>query len=326
MRYEAVSAELIRAVRGKRSQLAFSRHLGYRCNVLYTWESGRRWPTIATFVRAALRTRIDVFSGLRSFVGADADWLTADVADPKQLALLLDKLRGTTPVAELARRVGVNRVSVSRWLHGQAEPRLPDFLQLVEAACGRALDFIALFVEPRQLPECASAWRELEAQRQVAYGLPWSHAVLRVLELVEYQALPEHEDAWIAARLGISNSEVSTCMRALAASKLIVRRRKRWVVSRVLTVDTRLNPGAGTQLKRHWAEVGLERLVHLEPRKNDMFSYNLFTVSEQDWQRIRERHIAYYQELRGIVAESQPAERVVLLNLQLMRLDEPLSG
>jgi transcriptional regulator with XRE-family HTH domain len=212
MRYEAVSAELIRAVRGKRSQLAFSRHLGYRCNVLYTWESGRRWPTIATFVRAALRTRIDVFAGLQSFVGADADWLTADVADPKQLAVLLDKLRGTTPVAELARRVGINRVSVSRWLHGQAEPRLPDFLQLVEAACGRALDFIALFVEPRLLPECESAWRELEAQRQVAYGLPWSHAVLRVLELVEYQALPEHEDAWIAARLGISNSEVSTCM------------------------------------------------------------------------------------------------------------------
>ena len=74
-------------------------------------------------------------------------------------------------------------------------------------------------------------------------------------------------------------------------------------------------------LKSHWAQVGLERLPQLEPAGQDLFSYNLFTVSEQDWERLRELHIAYFQELRRIVGSSEPAERVALINLQLMRLD-----
>lgn len=35
-------------------------------------------------------------------------------------------------------------------------------------------------------------------------------------------------------------------------------------------------------------------------------------------------HIAYYQELRRVIEASQPGERVALVNLQLMRLDEPV--
>ena len=92
----------------------------------------------------------------------------------------------------------------------------------------------------------------------------------------------------------------------------------------MLTVDTRRNPDAGRVLKQHWASVALARLPALEPRENDLFSYNLFTVSEKDWERLRELHIAYYQELRRLIEASEPAERVALVNLQLMRLDEPV--
>jgi transcriptional regulator with XRE-family HTH domain len=326
MRHEVIAAQLIRALRGKRSQLAFSRHLGYRCNVLYTWESGRRWPTAETFFKVALRSRIDLAGGLRGFLGTSPTWLNEDVARSEVVAQLLDELRGGTSIVELARRVGTNRVSVSRWLHAQAEPRLPELLRMIEAASSRLLDFIAIFIEPRQLPECEAAWRELEAQRKVAYGLPWSHAVLRALELAEYHALSEHREGWLAERLCIPLELERTCVEALASSRLIVRRRKRWTASKVLTVDTRANPEAGMMLKAHWAEVGKRRLSALEPNKRDLFSYNLFTISEADWERLRQLHIDYYQQLQSIVVASQPAERVVLANLQLLRLDEPLGG
>ncbi len=327
MRHEAVAAQLIRNLRGARSQTAFSRHLGYRGNVLYSWESGRRWPTARTFFQVALRSRVDVHSGLRQFLGTTPKWLEQeDVAQAEVIAHLLDELRGGMSIAELARRVGSNRVSVSRWLHAQAEPRLPELLALIEAASSRLLDFIAIFAEPRLLPECRVAWQELEAQRQVAYGLPWSHAVLRALELTEYKALPAHREGWIAERLCISLELEQTCIEALAVSKLIVKRRRRWAAHKVLTVDTRRNPLAGTRIKEHWAEVAKQRLSRLEPNTRDLFSYNLFTVSETDWQRLRELHIDYYQQLQSLVSVSQPAERVVLANVQLLRLDEPLDA
>jgi hypothetical protein len=53
-----------------------------------------------------------------------------------------------------------------------------------------------------------------------------------------------------------------------------------------------------------------------------MFSYNLFAISERDYERLRELHLAYFRELRSIVAASQPAERVVLAHLSLL----PLTG
>lgn len=54
----ALSSELVRALRGKRSQTAFSRRLGYRSNVIYGWESGRRWPSSSAFFAAARKTGI----------------------------------------------------------------------------------------------------------------------------------------------------------------------------------------------------------------------------------------------------------------------------
>lgn len=322
MDYELLARQLIRALRGKRSQVALSRRLSFDSNVLYTWESGRRSPTAATFFTLAARAGVDVPGAIGKFVGGLPEPLVGlNWSEPSSAAALLSHLREGTTVVELARRVGKNRVSVARWLSGEAEPRLPEFLHLLEACTLRVLDFISQLVSPSLLPAARSAWQVLEAQRRVAYGLPWSHAVLRALELDEYRRLPCHETGWIATRLGISPEEEEQCLQALAQSGLIEWQRRHWRSSAVLTVDTRQSPEAGRMLKAHWAEVGLARLPKLEARGEDLFSYNLFTVSNKDWEKLRELHIAYYQELRRVIEASEPAERVGLINLQLLRLD-----
>jgi transposase-like protein len=117
MDYETLSKQLIRAVRGKRSQVAVSRRLNCRSNVLYAWESGRRWPTAATFLKLALLRRVPLTEGIAGFLGALPPALSsADWAQPSAAAGLLEHLRGGTTIVELARRIGVNRVSVARWL------------------------------------------------------------------------------------------------------------------------------------------------------------------------------------------------------------------
>ena len=322
MDHEELAVQLIRALRGRRSQVALSRRMGCRSNVLYTWESGRRFPTAAVFFELAERVGVDVLGAVTRFLGVLPEALRGkSLREPAAVAALLDHLNEGTTVVELSRRVHKNRVSVGRFLKGEAEPRLPAFLELVEATSLRLLDFVDAFVPAAQLPAAATAFRVLEAQRRVAYELPWSHAVLRVLELEAYRAHGAHDDTFVASRLGISADEVARCVRALADSKLVVRKRGRWVATQVLAVDTRRNPEAGRVLKRHWADVGRERLPALEPNGEDLFSYNLFTVSERDFARLRELHVAYYQELRRVIEQSSPAERVAVVNLQLFRLD-----
>ncbi|HCH63405.1 MAG TPA: hypothetical protein DFR83_11410, partial [Deltaproteobacteria bacterium] len=75
-----VASEFLVALRGKRSQTAWSRRLGYRSNVAYAWESGRRWPTAAETFRACGRAHIDVEASLVRFYGTRPAWL--DTVDP----------------------------------------------------------------------------------------------------------------------------------------------------------------------------------------------------------------------------------------------------
>ena len=315
---DLLATELVRALRGDRSQAQLSRRLGFRSNVLYTWEAGRRWPTAAELMRLANRVRVDPRAAWTRFHRAPPPWLAeADVERPATVARLLDDLRGAVPIAEVARRAGRSRFAVARWLAGDAEPRLPDLLRLIEATSLRLLDWLACFVDVAALPSVAAEWRRLEAERRAAYELPWTQGVLRALELEAYAALAEHDDAWIAARLGLDAPWVREAIGTLEAAGQIARVDGRYALVRSGTTDTRGDPAAGRRLKRHWANVGVDRL---EAGAEGLFSYNVFTVSEADLERLRELHRAYFRELRAIVAQSSPAEAVVVANVQLFAL------
>lgn len=79
-RVDVIARELVRAVRGHRSQIAFSRLIGYASNVVASWESGRRFPTAAEFFRAAERAGLAVRGALARFYRTPPEWLTR--ADP----------------------------------------------------------------------------------------------------------------------------------------------------------------------------------------------------------------------------------------------------
>ncbi len=52
-----------------------------------------------------------------------------------------------------------------------------------------------------------------------------------------------------------------------------------------------------------------------------MFSYNVFTVSDDDLARLEDLQRAHYRAIRAVVADSEPADRLVRVNLQLLALD-----
>ncbi|HKO89987.1 MAG TPA: DUF4423 domain-containing protein [Polyangiaceae bacterium] len=313
-----LARQLVRAVRGRRTQAAFSRRIGCQSNVLYTWESGRRYPTARRFFEVAQRAGIDAGAALASFLRTRPDWLeTEQLASGDGVVRLLAELQGSRSVSDLARATGKSRFAVARWLSGQTEPRLPDFLLLVQATSYRLLDFVAALVEPAKLPLIERAWRELCAARQAAYTSPWCHAVLRLLETERIRALPGIGASEIAAELGLSIVEARAALQLLETTGQIVPDGAGWQVKQTLNVDLAADPEAVRRLKAWSAEIGLRRIVN---GSEGLYSYNLFCVSERDYQKLQRLHRAYFRQLRATVAESAPSERVVMANLQLFSL------
>src|SRR5262245_21153082 len=123
---ERLAADFLRALRGKRSQRALSRRLGYRTNIAYTWESGRSFPTAARTFAVAERVGIDVRSAIGAFFGTPPAWVGESAPATREgVARLLAELRGRQSIVDIARAVGKSRFATARWLQGLAEPRLP---------------------------------------------------------------------------------------------------------------------------------------------------------------------------------------------------------
>ena len=321
MDFEQISADWLRFLRGKRSQRGFSKRLGYSSNIAYRWETGICYPLARETFAMAKRGSAAGRAALQAFLGGvlPAQLASTELETRAGTALLLRLLRGNTSLAELARRSGHSRFSVARWLSGSAEPRLPELLSLVEAATFRVLDFLACFTNIDKLPSVAEEFRALEAARKTAYDVPWSHAVLRALELVDYRKLGRHRPGWLAKRLGISRQEEQRCLEALATARQITLQNGLWCVDQTRTVDTRAHPARGRRLKAEWLKVALQRM---EAGVGGVFGYNLMSLSRADLARLREMHLEYFRSMQALVADSAPSECVVLFNADLFALDD----
>jgi hypothetical protein len=313
----AIAADLVRTLRGRRSQTEFSRRLGYRSNIVHRWESGKCWPSTASFLQACWRSKRSLEQCFAQFFKRTPEWF--DSSDPfssVSIAAFLRELSGKTPIATLAQRTGHNRYSVGRWLRGAGEPKLPEFLCMIEASSRRLLDFIATLVDPTTMVTIASEWTQLQRARGAAYELPWSHAVLRAFELDGYRRAA-HGERWIAARLGIDLAEVEKSIELLVTTGQIKRVRGKWRLGSVISVATGQDATRARQLKAVWTEVALARLRSGAPGN---YGYSLFAVSQKQMKQLRQLHLEYVRGMQALIATPTRAECVGLYCAQLMDL------
>lgn len=304
------SAELLRAIRGKRSQLAFSRRLGYRSNVAADWESGRRSPTAEVLLYAMKRVGIDVREGFERFHAESA------AAVDNGLPAWLEAVRGQATQGVIAERALCSRHQVRRWLNGEAKPRVPDFLRLVHALTGRAPDWVAAFVDIELVPSFASQHHAARAAARLAYDHPWSSAVRMLVDSDAYRADPT--DAFLGASLGIDHRVLTEAVDALLEAGLAARRGSVLVPLSTFTADARASSEDRRRLKAHWARVAAQRMD--EPRSGDFVSLNLVTLSHADLERVKQLQRAYFRELRSLVASSQPEQVAALILMQTIEL------
>jgi len=232
-----------------------------------------------------------------------------------ELADWVNRLRGAESALALAKRTGLSRDAVGRILRGQSEPRLPDFWALVAAITGRLSDLVARLVNIDEVPALVQEYRLQTAARDLAFAEPWSVPILRLIETDAFQQRPFVEGQ-LSNILGIDLETEQRCLRGLCEAEVIRWQGETYNAIRALTVDAKGQPERLWDLKRHWARTGADFVGRNTPANR--FSYNLFSCSAEDFEKIRELQWQFYHQVRGIVSSSSPVERVGLLNMQLV--------
>lgn len=315
-----LARQFLRAVRGRRSQVAFARRLGYASNVAAEWESGRREPSATDALGACAGVGIDVVTAFAQFNAATSHLIPVQGkgrharVEGADVASWLRAHRARSRATEVAQRTGLSASKLSRIYSGKSGVSLSDFFAIVQATTGRVTDLIAALVDVSLVPEAAGIHARVQASRELAFAEPWTSAVIAVLDTQAHRTSSLTSLGFVARHLGIEQVLASRCLHRLATAGLIRKRRGKYHVVQALTVDTR-DPARAASLRQHWARASVERLQ--SPGSRDVFAYNVFSVSRADFERIRELQKQYFREARAIVAGSTVPEVAGLLTLHL---------
>ena len=307
MDYAALASQLVRAVRGDRKQAQLASELGYRSNVVSAWERGRDVPKLSTFFRLLRLCDCDPNQVLSAFHRAPDGF---DVDRPGDIGAYLDTLRGKRAVGEIADQIRMDRFLLSRVLRGQSDPRLHDFLELIETLTLGVVNFISLMVDPTALPEIASRAVLMRKARDAATRFPWAQAVVLLAQLPEYRALEAHPRGWFASRLGTTVSEEDQCLSMLVEIGRLSQCGDRYVVSTpAMTIDTGLDATLTRRQSAHWLRAAADRAEQGLPIQ---LTFNVFSVARSDLGELRALRDRYFAEMRDLIAKSQPDEAALV--------------
>ncbi|MEQ1503107.1 MAG: helix-turn-helix domain-containing protein [Myxococcota bacterium] len=311
-----LTGQIVRALRGARSQVQASRRLGYSSNVVYRWEAGLRWPTAIEVLRLAERVGLDLGQVFRRY-DRDAAHLASLAAPPgtaTHLRAWLAALKRRRSLASLTASTGIGKSALQRLFSGRADVTMPDLLRLVDAIDERLLEFVGAVVPIGSIPALAGRLTLAQAQREQAYRLRWTEAILAALEV--HGDAPTPPIPAVASSLGLAEDEVRQVVDALVLTGGLLVVDGRPKVPDPRRVDTTANANAHAMLGEFWA-----RTVAELPPAQVRRGYLVMSVAERDLPRLFAVHFEAHRALVEIVAASNPPERVIVACNQLAALD-----
>jgi len=313
--FETVASELLRALRGHRSQVQFSRRLGYSSNMSAEWESGRRYPSARTMFCAAERVGVSLDEALGHFDPKSAGFFTSE----SRVSAWLSSFRGDRSLEELAASTGYTRHQVGRWLTGKSRMRLPCFLALLQGLTGRLPRFVSLLVPIDRVPSLASEFTRRQQLRQIAQDNPWASAVLMLLGTQQYAALNRHDDQWLAQRLGTDEATLEQCMSILRREGLVqMASGGKYRLTSKTQIDLNTAP---LERKRHLAHAALSRRPHRDG--DTRVDIHFYAVDRSEQQRIDALTDRYLRDLAAIGTSSGTPEATGIIAVHTTRLTDP---
>jgi transcriptional regulator with XRE-family HTH domain len=289
--------------------------MGYKSNPIYRWETGSSTPSWSQFITLCRVSHRDVSRAVHYVIGFQGK--------PGDARGLLIYLCGSEKISEVARKTGVSRFVVSKWLAGKSEPGLDVFLKILHELQFILIEFIEALVETRKIPSLDPIARQLNAQKNAVYSHPELEAILCALNLDQYRATKKHVTGFISELIGISHEEEVRGLELLKSVGLVSEINQKYVV-KTTQIDTQGVFDEAVKIRKYWAKKYLEFLEHqCPPEKATKLGYFLIDLSAEGERKALEAYLEFCFKLRAIAqTDTGPRKTVKLCNAQLIDLLE----
>lgn len=316
MDFRKLRAEVLQALRGKTSQMALSGALGYSHNQVYRWESGQIRTSWLDFVHICNHLDVPLETVLVDFIG-----YPLRVESSRQV---VKALIGLNRIDDVAKAIDRSKHIIYRWLRGESEPQLEDIFLLTYKSTNWLFEFISSLTDERKVPLLKDLMPLRRKEKEFHYDNPLFGAVIRALELTDYERAANHSDALIAKSVGSSVAEIKRLLQSAERKGLIEKiGRKYRAVNKSLSTKGDLD--GRRRILNYW-------LKNLATKSQDpswnqqQASYLLFTTNTKTHDKIVELNQSHRQALLALLhsddnrANAGDLDRVVFWYQDLVNL------
>jgi DNA-binding phage protein len=266
-------------------------------------------PTAAEALRHCRRAGIDLLAVFKAFHAPTAKVLREP--DAASTAAWLRAFVGGQKQQQIAQSTGLSRFSVGRILSGECEPRLPQFLALVQALTFRVEDFVDAWVGAQAVPLLTARYMRMRAAREALFEQPLCLAVMCLLDTRALARPVEEQVRELARVLDRSRPQVRRAIAMLTRGGVLSAEQGRYRLTGSLVLDATSNAERERAARMHWAKVASQRLRR--PSESDLFSYNVFSIGRDDFPKLQELQRAFFRSARALIAGSEPTDLAGLL-------------
>ena len=316
MNVKKLRCELIRALRGDRSQGQLSQRLKIGFNKVYKWEKGTASISWSEFLVLAKLCKCDVSQAIQG------SYLYRGKID--NAANLVIGLLGTDQVNTISKRTGFGTGMVRRWLKGTSEPSLDVILSIMHRTQVTLVEFLTQLVDIESLPSLRKEYDLIMQTKQIFRSNLFLEAVACALNLQEYADAPKHPTGLIAKKLGISVSEEEAYLKLLLQCEVIEFDGKKYHHRPGLLDLTSQDTKIRIEMRKFWLKKSLDLVTPLKaPPKEGMMHWAVAAVSEETGKLMTEAQKRFHHEIQLLMrTDPRPKNTIRLLCVQLLDIPE----
>lgn len=185
------------------------------------------------------------------------------------------------------------------------------------------VEFVAEMISIESIPSLKEDYAIHLIEKKLNYKYPFLGAVLRCLELKDYQSLPRHVDGFISQKLLISLAQEREILADMLRVKIIKKENEKYA-SNSEHIDTRGDFVGLMNIKKYWLNRALDFSNQLSKAPEKSFlGYNVMSVSPKARKEIEAKYFQFFQEIRSIVEMDHEApDEIQILNIQILTLSD----
>lgn len=308
--FDLIARELLTAIRGRLSTSRLSQRLGFRYNQVARWESGAKIILWKEFCKLAKVLNLPLARALEiNYIYSHKNFANGSA--------ILNDLKGDKTVTDFAKALQRDRLVVSRWLKGETELPLAEFLRALHLVHNNAGEFLNAIVPLTKIPHAEVHLEPHLRERRLLVDSPWIGALLGCLDL---EGCPTHDKVATFAHktFGIPKSTIEAAFVELVRLGILEigpdqrYRHLRWFRVGPMPTDSR-------RMKEYWL-----RLAQWSVKQREETSgFFMLAVNDKGWTRVMERYRQFFSDLVEIVNDPEsgpPLQQFRVVNVQMMDL------